>query len=449
MGLFDDLQKTPELPEENELLQPRGESLETPDVAPETTEEAILVANNTRKNIEQEEGMKFGTPVDFAEQFNNTLLAAIAAPFDVTEWAVNRAAAVVFPDKFSYNKDDLIDGEYRPWLSGSWGTSKNIETHVKPYIGTTEKADTYLGYAGNTFGEGAAFLAGGAGVVQKTKQAGGVVGAISRQADDALRNKLGTVVAAEGVAAAGMAGGRQYAEENEMGPVASFLLEFSTGALALVSGAAAKKTVLDPLTAKLKNMTATEALEKLSKEEVAEVVARGREEKAKVEPEAEAPATPKDTPNEAIPSKVDYSDAKVGDTIEIVGVDGKRSQVEVIGISEQSGTIKFKRKDGSEGLVGMSSDSVRNDINSPDYELQAAGHGTKNKNIKDLSDAELDDLEALLKRKIKETPTLRQRDGDLSALDHQSDLFAIQLERKRRTGKPKEAPAEPTPAPKL
>ena len=100
MGLFDDLQKTPELPEENEILQPRGESLETPDVAPETTEEALLVARDTRKNIEQEEGMKFGTPVDFAEQFNNTLLAAIAAPFDVTEWAVNRAAAVVFPDKF-------------------------------------------------------------------------------------------------------------------------------------------------------------------------------------------------------------------------------------------------------------------------------------------------------------------------------------------------------------
>jgi hypothetical protein len=256
------------------------------------TEQEVSFKNALEGTEPEDEGMKFGTPVDFAEQFNNTLLAAIAAPFDVTEWAVNRAAAVVFPDKFSYNKDDLIDGEYRPWLSGSWGTSKNIETHVKPYIGTTEKADTYLGYAGNTFGEGVAFLAGGAGVVQKTKQAGGVVGAISRQADDALRNKLGTVVAAEGVAAAGMAGGRQYAEENEMGPVASFLLEFSTGALALVSGAAAKKTVLDPLTAKLKNMTATEALEKLSKEEVAEVVARGREEKAKVEPEAEAPTRP-------------------------------------------------------------------------------------------------------------------------------------------------------------
>lgn len=164
---------------------------------------------------------------------------------------------------------------------------------------------------------------------------------------------------------------------------------------------------------------------------------------------AEEEVGPPELPEEgAIPSKVDYSDAKVGDTIEIVGVDGKRSQVEVIGISEQSGTIKFKRKDGSEALVGMSSDSVLNDINSPDYELQAAGHGTKNKNIKDLSDAELDDLEALLKRKIKETPALRQRDGDLSALEHQSDLFAIQLERKRRTVKPTEAPApEPTPAP--
>ena len=75
MGLFDDLQKTPELPEENEILEPRGESLETPDVAPETIEEAILVARNTRKQVEDEEGMEFGNPVDFAEQFNNTLIS--------------------------------------------------------------------------------------------------------------------------------------------------------------------------------------------------------------------------------------------------------------------------------------------------------------------------------------------------------------------------------------
>ena len=277
MGLFDDLQKTPELPEENELLQPRGESLETPDVAPETTEEAILVANDTRKNIEQEEGMEFGNPVDFAEQFNNTVIAAAGAPVDLITWSLNGASKIL-------GGPELIDPETvaggSKQLKGMFGTVG---------IGSEDQADTYLGYAGNTFGEAVAFMAGGAAVVQKTKQAGGVIGSLSRQADDALRTKLDTVVATEVVAAGGMAAGRQYAEENEMGATGSLLLEFTTGAMAMVSAAAAKKAVLDPLTAKLKNMTATEALETLSKEEVAEVVARGREEKAKVEPEAEAP----------------------------------------------------------------------------------------------------------------------------------------------------------------
>ena len=293
MGLFDDLQKTPELPEENEILQPRGESLETPDVAPETTEEALLVARDTRKNIEQEEGMKFGTPVDFAEQFNNTIIAAAGAPVDLMTWALNGASKIL-------GGPELIDPET------AVGGSKQLKGSLGAVgIGSDEKADTYLGYTGNTFGEAVAFMTGGAAVVQKTKQAGGVIGSLSRQADDALRNKLGTVIATEAVAAGGMAAGRQYAEENEMGATGSLLLEFTTGAMAMVSAAAAKQVVLDPLTAKLKNMTATEALEKLSKEEVAEVVARGREEKAKVEPEAEAPKETPEAPAEPTPDPKD------------------------------------------------------------------------------------------------------------------------------------------------
>ena len=168
--------------------------------------------------------------------------------------------------------------------------------------------------------------------------------------------------------------------------------------------------------------------------------------------DVDTPPTPK--PEGDIPSQLDYTNSKVGDTIEIVGVDGKRSQVEIIGISEQSGQIKFKRKDGSEGLVGMAKDSVLTDINSPDYVLQAAGHGTRRKNIKDLSDADLDTLEASLKKSFKETPALKNADGEAANREHISDLFAIKLERARRTGEAPEAPATPketpeaTPTPK-
>ena len=267
-----------ELPvDENEILGGSLEDFETPDVAPETTEEAMLVALDTRKNIEQEEGMEFGNPVDFAEQFNNTVIAAAGAPVDLITWSLNGASKIL-------GGPELIDPE-----TVAGGSKQLKQAFGTAGIGSEEQADTYLGYAGNTFGEAVAFMTGGAAVVQKTKQAGGVIGSLSRQADDALRTKLDTVVATEVVAAGGMAAGRQYAEENEMGATGSLLLEFTTGAMAMVSAAAAKKVVLDPLTAKLKNMTATEALENLSKEEVAEVVARGREEKAKVEPEAEAP----------------------------------------------------------------------------------------------------------------------------------------------------------------
>ena len=91
-----------------------------------------------------------------------------------------------------------------------------------------------------------------------------------------------------------------------------------------MSAAGAKKVVVDPLIAKLNNMTQKEALEKLSKEEIAEVVAEGqrviaKEDGGKIHQEtvieetvgetkplevtvggekipSEAPATPKETP---------------------------------------------------------------------------------------------------------------------------------------------------------
>ena len=51
MGLFDELQNTPEVPEDNQLLEARGESLEAPEVEPETPEEALLVARSCRKAV--------------------------------------------------------------------------------------------------------------------------------------------------------------------------------------------------------------------------------------------------------------------------------------------------------------------------------------------------------------------------------------------------------------
>ncbi len=298
MGLFDNLEAAPETPEEDVVLQPQGETLETPTAEPETPEEAIFVARNVREEIEaEEEGMRIGNPVEFAEQFNNTIISAAGAPVDVMTWAMNKASNAVFGK-------DFVDPETVV------GGSAQLKATLNPLdIGSDREADSYAGYAGNTFGEAAAFLAGGAGVVQKAKTGSGVVAGIAKEADVALKTKLGTVVAGEAVVSAGAAAGRQYSEENEFGATGSMAMEFATGALALLSAGGAKKVVLDPLTAKLKNMTQKEALEKLSKDEIAEVVTEGQRVIAKEEPapkktpepevETPAPKTPEADPIDA------------------------------------------------------------------------------------------------------------------------------------------------------
>ena len=280
MGLFDQLENAPEIPEED-IVQRNTErpSLEAPEATPETPEEVMMVARTVRKQAQEEEGMALGNPVEFAEQFNNTIISAAGAPVDVMTWAMNKASNAVFGK-------DFVDPET------AVGGSAQLKAKLNPLdIGSDRKADTYAGYAGNTFGEAVAFLAGGTAVVQKAKTGSGVIAGIAKEADVALKTKLGTVVAGEAAVSAGAAGGRQYSEENEFGATGSMAMEFATGALALLSAAGAKKVVLDPLTAKLKNMTQKEALEKLSKEEIAEVVAEGQRVIAK-----EQPATPKDTP---------------------------------------------------------------------------------------------------------------------------------------------------------
>ncbi len=318
MGLFDQLENAPEAPKEDVIRRnTQSPSLEAPEVAPETPEEVMMVARTVRKQVQKEEGIAFGNPVDLAEQFNNTLIGAIGGSADMVAWAGRKAMTTLGASEETAQKFFAS------------GNTEFIKSGTKKLgIGSDREADTFLGHTGDTIGEAALFLAGGAGVVQKTKQLKNFVGGISRQADVALKTKLGTVVAGEAAVSVGAAGGRQIAEENEFGAAGSMATEFATGALALVSAAGAKKAVLDPLTAKLKNMTSKEALEKLSKEEVAEVVAEGQRVIAKKQPapkktpDPEAPETPKLETN-LNPKKVKSAKETGGFPIQSVVVNGE------------------------------------------------------------------------------------------------------------------------------
>ena len=75
MGLFDELENTPETPAEDVIRRnTERPTLEAPEAAPETPEEVMMVSRTVRKQAQKEEGMAFGTPVDLATQFNNTLI---------------------------------------------------------------------------------------------------------------------------------------------------------------------------------------------------------------------------------------------------------------------------------------------------------------------------------------------------------------------------------------
>lgn len=233
------------------------------------------------------DGMKFGNPTDFAEQFNNTMISVAGFPVDAATWATNRVAQVLFPN--TYNAEEpFIDPET------AIGGSSNLKSVLNPLgIGSDRQADTYMGYFGNTTGEAVTFLMGGAGVVQKTKNLNGFIGAISRSADDALRTKLGTVVGGEMAVSAGAAGGRQISEENEFGTTGAFVTEFATGAIALLSAGGVKKLAVDPLVQKLKDTKPEDLLTTLSKEEIEKVRDAGR----KTIEENEPTPAPKEEPS--------------------------------------------------------------------------------------------------------------------------------------------------------
>lgn len=233
------------------------------------------------------DGMKFGNPTDFAEQFNNTMISVAGFPVDVATWATNRVAQVLFPN--TYNAEEpFIDPET------AIGGSSNLKSVLNPLgIGSDRQADTYMGYFGNTTGEAVTFLMGGAGVVQKTKNLNGFIGAISRSADDALRTKLGTVVGGEMAVSAGAAGGRQISEENEFGTTGAFVTEFATGAIALLSAGGVKKLAVDPLVQKLRDTKPEDLLTTLSKEEIEKVRDAGR----KTIEENEPTPAPKEEPS--------------------------------------------------------------------------------------------------------------------------------------------------------
>ncbi len=161
--------------------------------------------------------------------------------------------------------------------------------------------------------------------------------------------------------------------------------------------------------------------------------------------------TPGQAPEETetpIPAQRDYRNVKVGDTIEIVGVNGKTKQVEAIGISDESGLIRFKREDGTIGITGNEVDSQFSDVNSPDYVLQSSstGQGTRGKSIKKLFNDELDALERTINKRLEEVPELRDPNNQ-SARENIADLNAIKLERSRRGQAPTAPTPTPTPAP--
>ena len=97
MGLFDNLASTPETPEEDVVLQPKGEPLETPTVDPETPEEAIFVARNVREEIEAEEnggptikqqiaGLTAEIAISSAAQMGAVPASAATGPFAPVTW---------------------------------------------------------------------------------------------------------------------------------------------------------------------------------------------------------------------------------------------------------------------------------------------------------------------------------------------------------------------------
>ena len=97
MGLFDNLEAAPETPEEDVVLQPKGETLETPTVEPETPEEALFVARNVREEIETEEndgptikqqiaGLTAEIAISSAAQMGAVPASAATGPFAPVTW---------------------------------------------------------------------------------------------------------------------------------------------------------------------------------------------------------------------------------------------------------------------------------------------------------------------------------------------------------------------------
>ena len=107
---------------------------------------------------------------------------------------------------------------------------------------------------------------------------------------------------------------------------------------------------------------------------------------------------------------------------------GKESDVEVTGITD-AGTIKYKRADGTEGILGSETDSVLYDINSSNYETQGRNTGFSNRKLSDMSDAELEQLSNKIDEDFKSgaVPTDTNQ-GPVR--DRIADRNAVKLEQK-------------------
>jgi len=145
-----------------------------------------------------------------------------------------------------------------------------------------------------------------------------------------------------------------------------------------------------------------------------------------VEPEEIAPVEPAPPTGTA---ELDYSGAKVGDTIQVVGVDGKKRKATVTAVSEK-GTVIFILEGGKkEHTLGDSKFSLESDPSHPGYTLQARGYGQVDVPVKSLTDAE---LETALDVRSK-NPESATRNVDTGAgQQHQGDITAIKAEQKRR-----------------
>ena len=128
-------------------------------------------------------------------------------------------------------------------------------------------------------------------------------------------------------------------------------------------------------------------------------------------------------------AELDYSDAVVGDTIEVIGIDGVKRNATVTAISEK-GTIAFILEGGKKEHFLGSKFAQEVDPSHPEYTLQALGYDQVDVPVKSLTDAELD-MALVLREKNPASKLPEMGAGE----QHISDITALKAEQARRKTK--------------